>query len=64
MVELMLRLAPQEGYTQALHDGVIDDFQRIWQGQGMPPLGEGAVCDYCEARGLCRKDHWVSGGQA
>lgn len=50
--------------AQALHDGVIDDFQRIWQGQGMPPLGEGAVCEYCEARGLCRKDHWVPGGQA
>jgi ATP-dependent helicase/nuclease subunit B len=22
----------------------------------MPALGEGAVCDYCAARGLCRKD--------
>jgi ATP-dependent helicase/nuclease subunit B len=50
--------------AQALHDGVIHDFQRIWQGQGMPPLGEGAVCDYCEARGLCRKDHWGPGSQA
>ena len=24
----------------------------------MPALGEGAVCDYCAARGLCRKDFW------
>ena len=22
----------------------------------LPALGEGRVCDYCEARGLCRKD--------
>jgi ATP-dependent helicase/nuclease subunit B len=22
-------------------------------------LGEGAACDYCAARGLCRKDFWA-----
>ena len=22
-------------------------------------LGEGRVCDFCEARGLCRRDHWA-----
>jgi ATP-dependent helicase/nuclease subunit B len=25
----------------------------------MPALGEGSVCDFCEVRGLCRKDHWT-----
>ena len=24
----------------------------------MAALGEGKVCDTCEMRGLCRKDHW------
>jgi len=41
-----------------LADGMRHDFERIWLGHGMPALGEGAVCDFCEARGLCRKDHW------
>jgi ATP-dependent helicase/nuclease subunit B len=42
----------------ALVAGIIDDFTRIAQGAALPPLGEGAVCDYCAARGLCRKDFW------
>ena len=25
----------------------------------LPALGEGSACDYCEARGLCRRDHWA-----
>jgi ATP-dependent helicase/nuclease subunit B len=24
----------------------------------MPALGEGSVCETCEMRGLCRRDHW------
>jgi ATP-dependent helicase/nuclease subunit B len=42
----------------ALVAGIIDDFTRIAEGAALPPLGEGAVCDYCAARGLCRKDFW------
>ncbi|MDN6887016.1 PD-(D/E)XK nuclease family protein [Variovorax sp. CAN2819] len=42
----------------ALVAGIIEDFRRIAQGAALPPLGEGAVCDYCAARGLCRKDFW------
>ena len=42
----------------ALVAGIISDFTRIAQGAALPPLGEGAVCDYCAARGLCRKDFW------
>jgi ATP-dependent helicase/nuclease subunit B len=42
----------------ALVAGIIHDFTRIAQGAVLPPLGEGAVCDYCAARGLCRKDFW------
>lgn len=42
----------------ALVAGIISDFTRIAQGTPLPPLGEGAVCDYCAARGLCRKDFW------
>jgi ATP-dependent helicase/nuclease subunit B len=31
---------------------------RIEAGAPLPALGEGQVCDTCEARGLCRRDHW------
>ena len=41
-----------------LVEGVQHDFARIAAGAPMPALGEGAVCDYCAARGLCRKDFW------
>ena len=42
----------------ALIEGILDDMQHISQGKPLPALGEGAACDYCAARGLCRKDFW------
>lgn len=41
-----------------LVEGIQHDFARMAAGAPMPALGEGAVCDYCAARGLCRKDFW------
>lgn len=41
-----------------LVEGIQHDFERIAAGDPMPALGEGAVCEYCAARGLCRKDFW------
>jgi ATP-dependent helicase/nuclease subunit B len=43
----------------ALLDGITQDVARIHAGQALPALGEGAACDYCAARGLCRKDMWA-----
>jgi ATP-dependent helicase/nuclease subunit B len=31
---------------------------RIADGAVLPALGEGKSCEYCNARGLCRKDFW------
>ena len=42
----------------ALIEGILDDMQGISAGKPLPALGEGAACDYCAARGLCRKDFW------
>lgn len=39
-----------------LLDGIEHDLARIAAGHPMPPLGEGRVCEFCAARGLCRKD--------
>ncbi len=38
--------------------GILDDMQRIANGAVLAALGEGVACDYCAARGLCRKDFW------
>lgn len=43
----------------ALVQGILHDMARIAQGAVLPALGEGAACDYCAARGLCRKDFWT-----
>ncbi|MEO8249173.1 MAG: PD-(D/E)XK nuclease family protein, partial [Burkholderiales bacterium] len=42
----------------ALVDGMRSDVARIAAGAALPPMGEGAACDFCAARGLCRKDFW------
>jgi ATP-dependent helicase/nuclease subunit B len=39
--------------------GLAQDLVQLRAGAGLPALGEGAVCDYCDARGLCRRDHWA-----
>jgi ATP-dependent helicase/nuclease subunit B len=43
----------------ALLQGIEDDMARIAAGAALPALGEGAACDYCAARGMCRKDFWA-----
>ncbi len=40
--------------------GLQHDAERITQGHALPALGEGQVCEYCAARGLCRKDFWAA----
>ena len=47
-----------EHLVAALHTGMADDMERIAQGEPLLALGEGRVCDWCEVRGLCRKDFW------
>jgi ATP-dependent helicase/nuclease subunit B len=42
----------------ALVDGLAHDLARLRGGAGLPALGEGASCEYCAARGLCRRDDW------
>jgi ATP-dependent helicase/nuclease subunit B len=42
----------------ALIEGLLHDMAQIAQGAPLPALGDGAACDFCQARGLCRKDFW------
>ncbi|GAA6140897.1 hypothetical protein NBRC116584_07150 [Hydrogenophaga sp. 5NK40-0174] len=38
--------------------GIAADLSRIEGGHPLKAMGEGSVCDYCQARGLCRRDFW------
>ncbi len=48
-----------ERSAQVLLEGLAQDWARLHAGAAMPALGEGGACTYCQARGLCRKDHWT-----
>jgi ATP-dependent helicase/nuclease subunit B len=54
--------ADVERSAEALLEGVAQDWLRLHAGSAMPALGEGVACEYCKARGLCRKDHWTVTG--
>jgi ATP-dependent helicase/nuclease subunit B len=57
--KLMVQTAVLES-RDALLKGLASDVQRIQAGAPLLALGEGSVCNYCNARGLCRKDSWES----
>lgn len=44
-----------------LIEGLGGELARLRAGEGMAALGEGSVCEFCEVRGLCRRDHWSAG---
>jgi len=44
--------------ARAMLQGMAQDLRRLRAGAGLAALGEGSTCDICEARGLCRRDHW------
>ncbi|WP_233259448.1 PD-(D/E)XK nuclease family protein [Ramlibacter sp. WS9] len=41
-----------------LVQGILDELARVSSGETLPALGEGKACDFCAARGLCRRDFW------
>ena len=38
--------------------GILQDMRAIATGAPLPALGEGSACNWCAARGLCRRDFW------
>lgn len=55
-----LNLPDVQASAELLVRGIGDELQRIRDGSPLPALGEGRSCDFCEARGLCRKDDWAA----
>ena len=48
-----------EASAELLLDGLAADLRRLQAGAGMAPLGEASACEFCAARGVCRRDHWT-----
>lgn len=44
--------------AEQLRDGLAEDLRQLHAGQPLPALGEGQACEFCAARGLCRRDDW------
>ncbi|MEW6704148.1 MAG: PD-(D/E)XK nuclease family protein [Pseudomonadota bacterium] len=44
--------------ARVLLQSLGQELRRMRAGEPLPALGDGAVCEHCEARGLCRRDHW------
>ena len=63
---------PAKAFVQpdivALRDQLVDairhDMAQISAGAPLPALGAGSACDYCAARGMCRRDFWSHAGRA
>ena len=51
-----------EASGRALVEGVVVDLTRLRGGAGLRALGEGSVCEWCDVRGLCRRDDWQADG--
>ena len=54
---------PQEDVVDLrdqLIESILSDMNRIAEGARLPAIGEGKACDYCDARGLCRRDFRVA----
>jgi ATP-dependent helicase/nuclease subunit B len=51
--------AEVEQSARVLLDSLAQELRRMREGAPLPALGEGVVCERCEARGLCRRDHWA-----
>ena len=52
---------PAEPYgiwRDALEQQLKMDFKNIANGNALPASGTGSTCDWCDARGLCRKGSW------
>jgi ATP-dependent helicase/nuclease subunit B len=46
---------------QSVGNRLRRDLRRVAAGAPLPAIGAAAVCEYCEMRGLCRRDYWEHG---
>ncbi len=49
---------PLDELAEANLERLRDMFESLHEGAPLPAQGVAAACQYCEMRGLCRKDYW------
>ena len=46
------------GLMQEFSEQITEDVQSLWSGKPLKAFAPDSVCQYCEARGICRKGMW------
>jgi ATP-dependent helicase/nuclease subunit B len=57
-VEAVVPKQDVQALAEATGERLAAIFDSLATGAKLPAQGTAAACEYCEARGLCRKDHW------
>jgi ATP-dependent helicase/nuclease subunit B len=51
-------IAEMPDLMQAFSEQMTEDVQSLWSGKPLKAFAPESVCQYCEARGICRKGMW------
>jgi ATP-dependent helicase/nuclease subunit B len=51
-------IAEMPDLMQAFAEQITEDVQLLWSGKPLKAFAPDSVCQYCEARGICRKGTW------
>ena len=51
-------IAEMPELMQEFSEQITDDVQSLWSGKPLKAFAPDSICQYCEARGICRKGMW------
>lgn len=51
-------IAEMPDLMQAFSEQITEDVQSLWSGKPLKAFAPDSICQYCEARGICRKGMW------
>jgi len=51
-------IAEMPDLMQEFSEQITEDVQSLWSGKPLKAFAPDSVCQYCEARGICRKGMW------
>jgi ATP-dependent helicase/nuclease subunit B len=56
--ERSVAIAEMPVLMQEFSEQMTDDVQSLWSGKALKAFAPDSICQYCEARGICRKGMW------
>jgi ATP-dependent helicase/nuclease subunit B len=56
--ERSVGIADMPALMQEFSEQMTEDVQSLWSGKALKAFAPDSVCQYCEARGICRKGMW------